>query len=269
MNILSFFIEAKNERQLIIKKHNEKLIAAYKEKNEGIEPNVDSKGRLHAPVDGYIIPEKMRDAFDFRGKEDRYWGKGEFLPVPLTDLEMEEEKQKNYGKGNYGFRSKILTTKENAKEFIESDIASLHCFDLKIGNEFEKYGKLMCYLYFKTDLFYSNRVKKANDENIAHLNNIESEKRAEAAKLKGNVPAEGKQELSGSVIKVSLYKDGDYVSRRCVIELENKSTIMGTLPGCLFDDFKGKIKFKATIKHSKNDKTHGYFSRPHAVEVLS
>lgn len=268
MNVLSFFMNAKADRQEIAKKHQERLISSYKEVNNGIEPNVDAKGRLHAPVDGYVIPEKMSQVFDFSGTEDRIWGKGEFLPVPLTDLEMEEEKQKNYGGGNYGYRVKILTTPKEAKEFVQSEIAELHCKECKIGNEFEKYDQTMCYLYFKTDLFYSQRAEKANGENIVRLNNILFEKRRESAKLKGKVPSEGKQELTGKVIKVSFFQDGDYISRRCIVELENKSTIMGTLPGCLPDDFNGKIQFKATVKHSKNDETHGYFSRPHAVEIM-
>lgn len=71
-NIIEVFAKIKNEYA----SRQAKLMAAFKEENSDIPPVVDSMGRLHAPVNGYMVPEGWECDYG------RVYAAGQFIPIP-------------------------------------------------------------------------------------------------------------------------------------------------------------------------------------------
>lgn len=263
MNILNVFVSLINQRKEIKRKHQERLISVYKEENQGVEPNVDCNGRFHAPIDGYVIPEIIARTFDLKGKEDVIWGKGEFLPVFLTPQEIDEITP--YDPSLHHSYVKIKTTQSEYDEFVDNynkndDINSL-VSDLKSGKEFMIDDVVYKYTYFKTPHFYAKKIKLEQEK-------FEDQKREQERKYKGKLLLTGEVEIVGDVIKTIIRTIDGVLERKCIIELENKATLYGTLPAKVNDDYKGRISFVAKVSISPKDDTHGFYSRPKKVLIL-
>lgn len=262
MNITKFFIGLIEERNEIKRKHKERLLSVYKEENQGLSPNVDHNGRFHAPIDGYVIPEEISKNFDLKGKEDVIWGKGEFLPVFLTAEEMSELKP--YDPNDYKNSVKVKCTKKEYEDFVsfyasnkDFDLKTLIC-DLKSGKEFLVEGVEHQYVYFKTPQFYAKRIQKEIDRKL-------EESREEERKYKGKLLLNGDVQVVGNIIRTIIKTIDGAIERKCIVELENKSTLYGTLPAKVDDDYRGKISFMAKVSVSSQDDTHGFYSRPKKI----
>lgn len=265
MNISLFFLEMIEKRKEIQEKRQKRLMLAYSEVNADLPPNVDKKGRLHAPIEGYMLPESIYLFFDLKGKEDNLWGKGEFLPELLTD-EEEREKIKYLNDDIKDLASiKLKCSIKETEEFKNTlnkykDMKNL-VVQLKSGKLFKEGVEDFNYVYFKSPSFYAKKIKKAIEEEKQR--NME-----EKQKLKGKMDLSGDVEIKGKIIKTMIFQDAyGNNSRKCVVELENKLTLYGTLPAVVPKEYRGEITFFANVSVSNKDETSGYYSRPKKVKI--
>lgn len=239
----SKFVDLKEIRR----KRQERIMAAYSEANSKISPNEDSRGRLHAPCDGYE---------DVDGKG--VYAKGEFLPIPeivFEQLEMEGITC-NRGQKEFGLKTRLMVGEEEGEEIA----ALFRSFGLgcSFGKTFEKSGKLVKYMY----ICGNDALVKEIEEAIKKFKDKEAEK---LRLLKGNAP-EGKVTVSGTIIFIKKFvpiNAYDHGTDKMMVELENKSTVWGTLPSCISHfEIGDDVVFSATFTRAYGDKTHAFFKRP-------
>lgn len=132
---------------------------------------------------------------------------------------------------------------------------------LKSGKLFKEGVEDFNYIYFKSPSFYAKKIKKSVEEEKQR--NME-----EKQKLKGKMDLSGDVEIKGKIIKTMIFQD-EYGnnSRKCVVELENKSTLYGILPAVVPEEYRGEITFFANVSVSNKDETSGYYSRPKKVKI--
>lgn len=252
---MKFFIEVAIEAvetkfedlKAIRRKRQDRVLKSYSDANDKILPNEDANGRLHAPCDGY-------EDIDGRG----VYGKGEFLPIPesvFEQLEMEGITC-NRGQKEYGQKTRLLVEDSEGEEIA----MMFRSFGLgcSFGKTFDRGGVAMKYMYIGGN---DAMVKAIEAAIVEAKEKVKSERRD----LKGEAP-EGKLTVEGKIVFIkrfvpmSVY---DYGSDKMLVELENKSTVYGTLPKCISDAEIGDfVKFSATFEVARDDKTHAFFKRP-------
>lgn len=126
------------------------------------------------------------------------------------------------------------------------------------GKTFDRGGVAMKYMYIGGN---DAMVKAIEAAIVEAKEKVKSERRA----MKGEAP-EGKLSVKGKIVFIkrfvplSVY---DYGSDKMLVELENKSTVFGTLPKCISDAAIGdEVEFSATFEVARDDKTHAFFKRP-------
>lgn len=250
--------------------YRQRIENAYKEENSMLPPNVDCNGRLHAPCDGYKIPQFKLDACDYQEHyEEEVFAKGAFLPNPIReDNELFFFTHNRYNiKFNHHLSLHLI-----GDELIES-MRAIETEDkplnIRFSRTWKKNGETECYMNiysaFKT---INNKIKSVVND---FLEEKEAERKAaeEAAKaLKGDAP-EGRITVTATVSGLPVYDDyykGLVVKLR--ITLENGSTAFGSLPASISDANIGDIiEMTATFTPKEDDKTHADFKRPAKTSI--
>lgn len=235
------------KRQAALRAREAKAIAAFSELNDGMSPTIDCNGRFHAPCDGYSVP------YDCYATGDLF-NKGEFLPVP-EDM-YTEEYHKEFKE--FGHKAKLLMNSAMIAEW--NSISGLNGIG-QAGKSWEKDGDTYCYLY----------VTAHKPLVVAMQDACEAYKKQEAdkAKLSKGVAPVGRVTVTATILHVSQSMGLYGPSLKVLLELENKSTVYGTLPSCIdIDDaVKGAVmEFTATFEHANGDNTHSFYKRPKVVD---
>jgi hypothetical protein len=158
----------------------------------------------------------------------------------------------------------LLTNYEGHNTFIQ-DVAS----------RFTRYGTTKRI----TDGDYSAQEKVMMAILNAHQRDKErAEEKAQAA----DVP-EGRMVIEGQVLSVKEY-DGDFGEQwKMLVKADEGWTVFGTVPRSLLEipnpasdkwydrlmvERGQRVKFTATVKVSRKDRTHGYYSRPSKASIV-
>ena len=233
--------------------------------NNGKEPTVDCYGRLHAPCDGYMW-------------EDDIYAGGAYLPFPAWYWEELFERT-----GIAGGPAQFDVTNKTRLKLLKSEADDIVPLTgkyaiFKCGKSWNSKDGEMCYLYIETKrkglLKLIQDFKDQRDKEIAEK--LAAEK--EAAKLlKGDAP-EGRIVVTGRVLAAKLVtRDSfSYYDNGCdwkmLVELENKSTVWGTIPSAInygTDTVGREVQFTATFTPAQDDHTHAFFKRPAKATILN
>lgn len=252
-NDIVAIIEAKNAEN--IKRYQdleERIIKNWSDANEGVHPNVDRLGRLHAPYDGY------------EGEFGNTYAKGQFLPTPEAfDVLLGEWKNVS----STPYKAKLLVLEEDQQAL--KDYMSRWFDEVGFGKTWEQAGLQVGYMYLKVfESSMANAIQKAEES-------IKEERRLETIEhnIKNKAPVEeGRRSVKGKIVGVSKefqnftgYHAGGTVSTKMRVELDNGSVVRGTMPRILVENGAkegDEISFTATFTQSKDDPTFGFFSRP-------
>lgn len=240
--------------------HREKIVKRAEELNSGfimhsllgkslgiksVNPTEDADGRLHAPFDGYLWENP-------RTNDIEEYGGGQYLPVTdeWDDLEKPEYTVE------HGFWKLRLT--DEMYKILESKSVFAVQTPYK---SWEISGTKAHMVKVRAHVSYLEAIKTYSNEVFDKLYALD--------KLNKGIAPEGKQTVKGTIVRVKAYEDFYGMQLKMTVELENKSTVYGTLPKCVPMDYRGKIEFKATFEQAKDDNTHAFFKRPSSVEIES
>lgn len=232
----------------------ERVMKELQDNNAGLIPNVDCLGRLHASCDSY------------NDVNDNVYLKGQFIPMPETEDDC------FFG---VPVSSKEIKTRIQIFGSLITDINEL--IDLNtvlngitfgLGKTFKKSGLDTCFLYVNAASHgYLNITRDFIETKLQEIKDkIELET---PAKLKGVAP-EGKQSIQGVVLGTPVVEDFYGYTCKVFVELENGSTVYGTLPSKICDVEIGEtIAFTANFNHALDDNTHAFFKRPSKPSIVS
>lgn len=240
-------IRANNSRSAMIKRMNAI-------NNTDIDPIVSTTGRLHAPIDGYQLPD-----------DDTSYAKGQFLPMTFNNDEYMVYTPSYKFKLEYKTRIKVPVY---IAEHLLDYVPQFNLYEIGVGSSWEYKGVKQCYVYIK-----AFKKQYLNIFNKVINNYMESFKEEVPKVIKGVAPV-GKVEVTGTVISlkpVETYNDGYNVSwsTKAMVVLDNKSTVYGTIPSKISDCEKGDIiTFTATFTHAQDDETHSFYKRPSKAKIV-
>lgn len=240
-----------NERKTAYLNHRAKIEKRAEELNKGsvisgfnrgavitTEPTWGKDNRPHSPFDGYLWEHPRTGSIDA-------YGAGQYLPFTdeFTDIFNPEYS------GEHGFYYIRLTPE--MIDAINDNSMYFHCIP---GKSWEVANVMIVSTKVYAAPYLLDALKAYSEEKIKELQDTEKLSKGEAP--------EGKQTVNGKIINVKEI-DGYYgFTLKCLIVLENKSTIWGTLPKSLDKDFRGEVTLSATFERSKDDNTHSFFKRP-------
>ncbi|VAK79598.1 Uncharacterised protein [Enterobacter cloacae] len=249
MNLITRLTDALNKKieELIgiRQKQQARILKAFSDLNNGIEPNEDHNGRLHAPCDGYEHFET-----------GELYGKGQFIVMPEYD--------DWYSPASYQGKSYDPNTRFKGKTADYQEIVKLmESFGMRVktGRRWDESGEEYCY-------FTVTGHKPLIDTISKTVEAMQAEQREREKQFKGMAPT-GKATVKATIKGVKMVESGFGHSIRLIpkmiITLENGATAYGTMPKALADqNAKAGHAFmlKATFEQDKNDSTHAYFTRP-------
>lgn len=255
LNSVLEIIVAKNQKYHL---KMEKLMSLWEEKNDGIPPNMDKYGRLHAPCNGYTLPIHL----DYDGDYDVVYAKGSYLPIPLHEMSLPRKANKHdlRVKMPYDLYMSIRNEILNNDKY-NFPLGGL----LSNGSTWEQKNIVWCYVYIDGN----NAPEKEIQELLFQY--VEDNKPKKEIKYKGE-SIDGKHTVKGKVlsIKSDSYSLGysDVATLKMLLVLDNDSTCYGTLPKALYDAEVGdEVEFTATFK--KSDDHHSFYSRPSKSKLVS
>lgn len=266
------------EKLLIdLTKHNERTESSRKaiikrmNKYNGtdLDPIVSVTGRIHAPIDGYVLPDDLINSLAFDVEAEKTYAKGQFLPMTFTgdDYMVYEPSSYNF-KLEYKTRIKVP---EYIADHLMDYVPAIKLYEIGKGSSWVYKGESQCYIYVKT---FKRQYHEIFQTVIAdYLDSIKDAEPLVKQEPKGIAPT-GKVEVTGRVVSlrdVETYNDGYNVSysTKAMIVLENESTIYGTIPSKISDCEKGDIiTFTATFTHAQDDETHSFYKRPSKAKIV-
>lgn len=235
--------------------------------NNDLPPTIDSLGRFHAPCDGYMDYDS---GFEYL--------KGQFIPMPEVFFNGDEtiyHEYRGYKDGRQQHYSESLKCSGDMLDFINSDeFKELQLCDVRKSRTWIYNGVENCYVEFGTfSKKLSNDIRRVMLEWSNHNTRIEDENKQkvleERAKLKGIAP-ESKQTIRGVVLSSKITEGYYGFEHKMMVELENKSTVYGSVPKAICDVEAGdEIEFSANFEHSKSDKTHSFYKRPTKAKIIN
>lgn len=252
------------------KKYVARLEAAYKESNNGLEPTTDSKGRLHAPCDGYMMPNADKWDYGHKDYSDVLFGKGEFLPF------LDDPYSDKVGVNVKDFSSKFkVKVNDDVKMMIE-ECKQIFDINVSFGKEWEYKGHKQRYAWIVGGTKEKHFAAFVEEEMQSVIDAAKAQQ--ELKKAEKGIAPEGKVRVRGKILNMSaqatyhLYNSSVYADK-VLIELENKSTVYGTLPAKIAnmgtDEVIGMVvEFNANFTHAKNDNTHSFFKNPSKIEII-
>lgn len=209
------------------------------------EPTEGVDGRLHAPFDGFLWENPYT-------MEIEEYGGGQYLPVigEWDDIE----------------KPISITRNRFWKLRLTIDMYNVLAKTpwIEVGLPYKKWniGDVpVCMAEVKTHRKFLVAIQEYSNKVFDDIYN-------DLKKDKGEAP-DGKQVIKGTVLRVKIYEDFYGIVSKMTVELENKSTVYGSLPKCVPLDYRGEIEFKATFEQAKDDKTHAFFKRPSSVKIKS
>lgn len=131
--------------------------------------------------------------------------------------------------------------------------------NLGLGKQFQKQGVDTCYVYIEAaSKGYINIIRNFLEE----INNKQKEIQEQNKPKKGIAP-EGKQVITGTILGLPCTENYYGIQLKMFVELENGSTVYGSLPSKLYEaEIGDKIQFSANFTHAEKDNTHAFFKRP-------
>lgn len=249
MNLISRLTDALNtkiaELTEIRQKQQIRILKAFSDRNNGMEPNEDHNGRLHAPCDGYEHFET-----------GELYGKGQFIVMPDYD--------DWYSPATYSGRDYDPSTRFKVKTAdYKSTVKLMESFNLRVktGRHWHENGQEYCYFTVKGYKPLIDVITKATAA-------FQAEERDSEKAFKGVAPT-GKVTVKATIKGVKMVESGFGHSVRLVpkmiITLPNGATAYGTMPKALAEqNVKSGYEFilKATFEQDKKDNTHAFFTRP-------
>lgn len=243
---------AVNERREAYKAHRMKIEAHAEELNKGAviagynrgmvintEPTWGKDGRPHAPFDGYLW-EDIRT-----GNVDAYGG-GQYLPYSDDFDDLKPEYQSDHG------YIRILMSDAMISAINESDYR--YAMSMIEGKSWEIAGVKITAVKFYA---HKSIQKVAEDYAIKLINELRKKEKSN----KGEAPI-GRVTIKGEVIHTKVVESLYGASIKCLIKLDNGSTVWGTLPSPLHVEYRGPIEITATFDRKDDDLTHSFFKRP-------
>ena len=230
----------------------EREMDVLSELNNGVSPSMDCTGRLHAANDGFS---------DVSGQ---FYVKGQFIPIPWSaqeDAFFMIPNTKNWEK-------RLKLSGEILDEILENLNTELDGIELSTGKVFKQNDTNNAYLYIKaSSQGYLNIAfdyfKEVMEE---QLKKIEESK---PKVIKGLAP-EGKQRILGTILGMPIVEGYYGYAYKVFIELENKSTVYGTLPSKISHaEIGDKVAFTSTFTVAEDDDTHAFFKRPTKPEIIT
>lgn len=229
-----------------------RIMAAFKESNSDITPTEDSKGRFHAPCDGYMLPVKYADMCE-GDYSDKVFAAGEYLPEPLVDEE------------HYYNRMNKLANLPTYRRKVKAPVASIEALqemgvyrlEASHGRAWDESGVMVAYAYLEG-------MKSLVDAAEADLGTIyNGSKVAEA-----EVYLDGKQLVTGVIVMVKPENDPMYgPTVKMLVKTAEGHKLYGTMPKALPVESNGKtVSFSATFKPGKGGMT--YYSRPTQAQII-
>lgn len=264
-SLLENFVTTYNKEITKMKNRSEaqdrKMIELLRNVNEGLVPKIDRLGRYHAAADGYC---------DVSG---HIYQKGQYIPMP-DDLIEEFPSLVIAPKPYY---TKIKMVSDTITEFRsllaefenENGKYEIGPITFSFGKEWESFkpfnGSLHSFLYIETrskHLFPKIRealfkdVEKYIEEKVAEAKEILSQS------ITGESP-EGRETIRGKVLGLPVVEGYYGMTCKVMVELDNGTTVYGTLPTKLYDAELGDvIEFTATFNRAEDSTTHSFFKRP-------
>ncbi|HAZ7884345.1 hypothetical protein [Citrobacter freundii] len=249
MSMISRLTDALNtkitELNELRQKQQARILKAFSDSNNGMEPNEDRNGRLHAPCDGYEHFET-----------GELYGKGQFIVMPEYD--------DWYSPASYPGKSYDPNTRfKGLTADYQETVKLMESFGLRVktGRRWHESAQEYCYFTVTGHKPLIGAIAKTVEA-------IQAEQREHERQFKGVAPT-GKATVKAMLKGVKMVESGFGRSIRLVpkmiITLDNGATAYGTMPKVLADqDAKAGHTFtlKATFEQDKNDKTHAYFTRP-------
>lgn len=223
----------------------EALLEACKMGGKQEEPNQSSSG-WHAPHDGWVSPET-----------DEVYGKGQWVPLPRDEWYCSTPDEP------YPVKTYRVLVGDDKREEISEILRQFAT--ISEGRSFQSANDgWVRYLYLSG---YEPLIKVVE----AHVAEEGERIRAEARARKGVAPV-GRVEVEGVVRRVK--KEQGYYGEtfKMLVELDNLSTVWGTLPSALAfpEGIEGKrVFFTATFEHAKDDNTHAFFTRPAKAALMT
>lgn len=211
-----------------------------------ILPTQGISGRLHAPIDGYVVDGEI-------------YAKGQFIPYPLT-YERELARIDSYKGITYTNRVKSNMATVNAMRKLMTECPSVTISHGKAWGEDEE-----CYIYFKTTF-------KAIDSAISkHMGLLKTTPPVNTNKL-----PTGRIEVKGTITSVFLHYNSysNYHEPRLAIDFDG-CTLFGNVTGAMdkfvkrdYDELKGKtISFVAQVIPNQDDQSKGSYKRPTKITI--
>lgn len=232
-----------------------RIEAAWKAENDDLAPTIDRNGRMHAPCDGYMMPDNV----DFRGDYDGHvFGAGEYLPVPLTD-EDDYFGGYNLNLSRFDYRKKVRATLADIESVML--IAKDYGIEVKHGKSWSDKGTMMAYAYV-------TGVRKMVDVTVAALEKVKPAPIPDPEVYIG----EGRITVRGTIVHTKLQEvmQFSYYSPtnayKMLVKTPEGAKLWGTLPSAVDPEYRGEIEFTATFTKGDNGMT--WFKRPAKVKTF-
>lgn len=258
LNLIKKAVSAKTEElraQYQTRRAN--AIAAISEANDGLQPNVDSNGRWHAPVTGYTISNTPALSNFLECDDEKAYVKGEFLPMPS-----------NPENDFFGFSIMPISTFKKTFTIHGDFVKFIHenkhdealkglPIDLSVGKSWKDHnGVDTAYLYIISP--FKSVTEAAHDA-------LKQGYAAPTVKAVTGKAPEGLNTIEGLVVKLPSYRNDYYgtIDHKLLLELDNGCTVYGTLPKSLYDCAVGdRVQLRASFARKEDDETKGYYKRP-------
>jgi hypothetical protein len=218
----------------------ERALDKVSELNGGVRPNIDEKGRMHAPFDGYRDPH------------DRVYNGGEFM---ASLIEEADECGFEFSPKEFSFpksKARVKTSRDAAVAVYEQSLDLNTGITVSYGESWKENGIDVCYAYVidsnKTieNAFIAAMSKFAPNEREAYLN-------------------DGVHTVTGKIVSRKLF-NGDYVAWKMLVVLDGGEKLYGTAPAAVSEnDVQRTITFTANFQAGKNGFT--YYKRPRKISL--
>lgn len=253
---------------------------AYSEANNHLQPNIDKRNRLHAPCNGYVIPEGLVRFSDLTGDDMEKMNKtakGAYLPDPIEKEDGFEYYYSKNKKKVFKHKTSFIANRSEMISLLRNIETKGKPFFLTFSREWDFKDDKSCWVSVSgvwnsvcSEFFESFKLY---NQNLAMAEKIKNEELLREKKAqKGNI-VEGKRlEITGTIIGLRTVDGFAYntVEHKMTLELENKSTVYGRIPKSIIESEKGdKVTFFANISSSDDDPTHGYFKNPTKAKILA
>jgi hypothetical protein len=235
-----------------------RIEAAWKAENDELAPTVDRNGRMHAPCEGYMMPDNV----DFRGDYDGHvFGAGEYLPVPLTD-EDDYFGGYNMNLSRFDYREKVKAALSDIEEVMT--MCDRYGITVNHGKAWECGGAKVAYAYV-------TGIKRMVKAAVQAFEQVKPAEKVTAPEPEVYI-GEGRMTVRGTIVQTKLQEvmQVSYYSPthvyKMLVKTPEGAKLWGTLPSAVDPEYRGEIEFTATFTKGDNGMT--WFKRPSKVKTF-